>query len=225
MAAALNKTKPNSSIAVEKLRNLIFSGELGAGTDHLESELAQSLGMSRTPVREAVLMLEAQGLLEVRPRKGVRITPLSPSDMGEIYDVLTELESLAAADAASQSYTASELAELAKSIDQMDTALARDDRKTWASADDAFHTELVRLGGNSRVCGIAAMMSDQVRRARLVTLYMRPTPAKSNDDHRAVYEAILQGDAEKARNLHRTHRAGAKIILIELLEKHHLNSI
>jgi DNA-binding GntR family transcriptional regulator len=85
------KSQPNSSIAVTQLRDLIFSGKLGAGTDHLESELAQALGMSRTPVREAVLMLEAQGLLEVRPRKGVRIKPVSPSDMAEIYDVLTEL--------------------------------------------------------------------------------------------------------------------------------------
>ena len=56
--------------------------------------------MSRTPVREATLMLEAQGLLEVRPRKGVRIPPISPEDMAEIYEVITELESLAAEKAA-----------------------------------------------------------------------------------------------------------------------------
>ena len=58
-----------------------------------ESELADLLDMSRTPVREAVLTLESQGLLELRPRKGVRILPLSPEDMSDVYDVLTELES------------------------------------------------------------------------------------------------------------------------------------
>jgi DNA-binding GntR family transcriptional regulator len=214
------KSQPNSSIAVTQLRDLIFSGKLGAGTDHLESELAQALGMSRTPVREAVLMLEAQGLLEVRPRKGVRIKPVSPSDMAEIYDVLTELESLAAFDAANKSYGPADLAPLAKTIDQMDTALAADDRQAWADADEAFHTELVRLGGNSRVQMIAAMMSDQTRRARSVTLYMRAKPSKSNADHRGVLEAIGKGDADTARQIHSAHRSAAKAILIDLLETH-----
>lgn len=225
MAPSLNKSKPNSSIAVEKLRGLIFSGELGAGTDHLESELATALGMSRTPVREAVLILEAQGLLEVRPRKGVRICPLSPDDMAEIYDVLTELESLAAHNAATQGYTATELNRLSQAIDAMDNALEMNDREGWAQADDRFHTELVRLGGNSRVQIIAAMMSDQVRRARTFTLYMRPTPDRSNKDHRGVYEAIESGDPEKAQQIHRAHRMNAKHVLVDLLERHHLNHI
>ncbi len=218
-------TKTNAFIAVEKLRELIFSGQLGAGTFHLETELADGLGMSRTPVREAVLMLEAQGLVDVRPRKGVRIKPLSPDDMAEIYDVLTELESLAAADAAGKGYSDAELSALAQAIDDMDTALAGDDREAWAEADDRFHTELVRLGNNSRVQSIVAMMSDQVRRARLVTLYMRPPPTKSNADHRGVLEAIRQGDTETARTVHRDHRRAAKKVLIDLLSRHHLRSL
>ncbi|SEV91024.1 transcriptional regulator, GntR family [Cognatiyoonia koreensis] len=225
MTPAGSKSKPNSTIAVDKLRALIFSGELGAGTDHLESELATKLGMSRTPVREAVLILESQGLLEVRPRKGVRITPVSPGDMAEIYDVLTELESLAAADAARRGYTKADLGRLARSIDAMELALARDDRTEWAKSDERFHSELVRLGGNSRVQIIAAMMSDQVRRARMVTLYMRPAPDQSNADHRGVFEAISRGEAEAARNIHRAHRMNAKRILIALLAKHHLNAL
>jgi len=64
------KVLSNTQRAVEELRALIFSGELGAGTDHLESELADLLGMSRTPIREAALILEAQGLVEMRTRKG-----------------------------------------------------------------------------------------------------------------------------------------------------------
>lgn len=225
MAPTLNKSKPNSSIAVEKLRTLIFSGELGAGTDHLESELASALGMSRTPVREAVLILESQGLLEVRPRKGVRIKPLSPSDMAEIYDILTELESLAASDAAKRNLSAQDLSRLARAIDTMDQALKSNDREKWAQADEQFHGELVRLGGNSRVQSIAAMMSDQVRRARTVTLYMRPAPDQSNADHRGVFDAIKRGDADAAHRIHRAHRMNAKKVLTELLEKHHLNTL
>jgi DNA-binding GntR family transcriptional regulator len=220
-----DKPKSSSGIAVEKLRELIFSGTLGAGTDHLESELADALGMSRTPVREALVTLEGQGLLEVRPRKGVRIKPISATDMEEIYDVLTELEALAAERAAQQGYDSSDLKTLKKAIDTMDAALAKDDLHLWAEGDESFHAELVRLGGNSRVRAIVGMMSDQVRRARLVTLHMRPKPRKSNADHRAVFDAISLGDHVTARKVHHEHRASAKEILLGLLRKHQLNCL
>ena len=184
------KPKTITTQAMEKIRQLIFDGELAAGSDHLESELAERLGMSRTPVREATLMLAQQGLLEVRPRKGVRIVTLSLRDMVEIYSVLTELESLAAEEAAGRGYGDEELVQLEEAIDAMEQALANEDREAWALADEAFHTELVRLGGNSRIQSIVSMMANQVRRARAMTLYIRPLPLKSNEDHRAVFDAI-----------------------------------
>ena len=215
----------NTALAVAALRDRIFSGALGAGTDHLESELARDLGMSRTPVREALLTLQEQGLVEVRPRKGVRIKPVSPTDMSEIYDVLTELESLAAADAARHGYASTDLAGLSDSIDRMEAALEQGDRMAWAAADDLFHTELVRLGGNSRVIALVTMMSDQVRRARQVTLYIRPVPTQSNADHRAVFEAISNRDPLRAARIHRAHRTAAKKVLVDLLQRHHLNTL
>jgi DNA-binding GntR family transcriptional regulator len=215
----------NTQRAVKELRRMIFSGDLSAGTDHLESELAEQLGMSRTPVREAALMLDTQGLVALRPRKGLRILPVSPDDMREIYDVLTELECLAARTAATRALSVPDLAPLAQTIADMQTALDQDDRENWAKADDRFHTELVLLGHNTRVLAIFEMMNDQVRRARAVTLFMRPLPVQSNSDHLAVYTAIRAGDAERAAHIHRTHRQNAKQIILELLEKYRLNSI
>lgn len=211
--------------AFEVLRDLILRGDLGAGTDHLESELAERLGMSRTPVREAVLMLEAQGLLEVRPRKGVRIISLSAADMGEIYEVLTELESLAAWKAATLAYDDQALSDLSHALTAMEEALQAEDREAWAEADDRFHAELVRLGGNARLRALVGMMADQVRRARRLTLYMRPLPLKSNEDHRKVLEAIRRGDAETARNIHHEHREHAKQELTALLARHRLHQV
>ncbi len=215
----------NTALAVDRLRHLVFTGALAAGSDHLEGELAAQLGLSRTPVREALLVLESQGLVEVRPRKGVRITPVSPKDMAEIYDVLTELESLAARRAAEAGYDDAALDVLAETIDAMDRALREDDRHAWAKADDQFHTELVRLGQNARIEAIVQLMADQVRRARLVTLYMRPAPVQSNEDHRRVLRAIASGAPDKAATLHRAHREAAKATLISLLETHHLNHL
>lgn len=216
------KPKTITTQAMEQIRQLIFDGELAAGSDHLESELADRLGMSRTPVREATLMLAQQGLLEVRPRKGVRITTLSLKDMEEIYSVLTELESLAAEEAAQAGLSDEDLSELKQSIEAMEEALGNEDREAWAIADDAFHEELVRLGGNSRVQSIVSMMSNQVRRARAMTLYIRPLPLKSNEDHRAVFDAIKNGNAAEARERHRSHRQDAREVLIDLLKKHKL---
>ena len=216
------KPKTITTQAMEQIRQLIFDGELAAGSDHLESELAARLGMSRTPVREAHLLLAQQGLLEVRPRKGVRIATLSLKDMEEIYAVLTELESLAAEEAAEKNYSEDALGALKQSIEAMETALEQQDREAWAVADNAFHEELVRLGGNSRVETIVAMMANQVRRARAMTLFIRPLPVKSNEDHRAVYDAIRLGNPALARERHRNHRRDAREVLIELLKKHKL---
>ncbi|UPH70314.1 GntR family transcriptional regulator [Abyssibius alkaniclasticus] len=220
-----DKPLSNTQKAVQAIRSLIFSGELAAGSNHLEVELAERFGMSRTPVREAALILEGQGLLELRQRKGVRILPVSVADMGEIYDVLTELESLAAEQAAKQGYSAKDLAALEAAINDMDAAIDAGDLHGWADADDRFHAELVRLGRNSRVSAIVAMMSDQVRRVRLMTLFMRPVPQKSNKDHRNVLEAIANGDFEAARSIHKTHRQQAKQMLIGLLQKMNLNQV
>lgn len=211
--------------AISELRQLIFSGVLPAGSDHLESELAQRLDMSRTPVREAALMLESQGLLAMRPRKGVRILPVSADDMREIYDVLTELEGLSAERAAGYGYGNDDLAALAASIADMDKAVEARALEDWAEADDRFHTELVRLGRNSRAVAIVGMMQDQVRRARATTLYIRPVPTQSNADHRGVLDAIGAGDGALARRIHTRHRDQAKRMILELLEKHRLHTL
>ncbi len=225
MTLAAQKTLSNSQRAAAALRELIFSGDLPAGSDHLESELALRLGMSRTPVREAVLVLESQGLLEVRPRKGVRISPVSPHDMREVYDVLTVLESMSAEAAAGAGLSADELRDLGDAIVAMEEATQAEDLKAWAIADDAFHKELVQLGGNSRVIEIVERLSDQVRRARGVTLFMRPLPVKSNEDHRAVYDAIKKGDVAAAGQRHTQHRVHARDVLVALLEKLGLNQL
>ncbi|WP_430881500.1 GntR family transcriptional regulator [Granulosicoccus sp. 3-233] len=208
-----------TQLAVESIRSLIFSGDLAAGTDHLENELAERLSMSRTPIREAARVLEAQGLLVVRPRKGVRILTLSAEDMDEIYVVLTELESLAAGLAARGKYSKAHLKPLLQAVLDMESSLQGLDRESWAAADERFHDELVRLAGNSRMAAIISNFNDQVRRARAFTLHLRPLPLQSNEEHRALYEAIERGDEKGARRIHWHHRENARKTLIAILEE------
>lgn len=219
------KPKSNTAKAQDTLREMIFAGDLMPGSTYLEAELAELLHMSRTPVREAALRLEAQGLLEVRPRHGVRITPMSPEDMEEIYEILTELEGMCAEKAADAGHSEEEVQALEVAMRHMDEALEREDRAAWAAADEEFHRALIKLGHNRRAEMIFDLFNDQVRRARAVTLWLRPLPVKSNEAHRAVCDAILKCDSEAAGRLHREHRRQARHLLIELLRRHGLRHI
>ncbi|PRY20928.1 DNA-binding GntR family transcriptional regulator [Aliiruegeria haliotis] len=219
------RPKSNTAKAQDTLREMIFAGDLMPGSTYLEAELAEILGMSRTPVREAALRLESQGLLEVRPRHGVRITPISPEDMEEIYEILTEIEGMCAEKAADAGHSAEEVRALEEAMAQMDAALEAEDREAWAAADEAFHRALILLGHNKRAEMIFDMYSDQVRRARAVTLWLRPAPSDSNAAHRAVCDAILRCDAEAAGQLHRDHRRQARVLITDLLRRHGLRHI
>ncbi|MEQ8395489.1 GntR family transcriptional regulator [Thalassobaculum sp.] len=211
--------------AIALLREMIISNKLPPGSNHLESELAVMLGMSRTPIREAAIMLEAQGLVEVKPRHGIRVLPIAPADMEEIYSILTELESLAAYNLANSQPGDAALAELRQHIDEMDAALAADDRHRWARADDAFHRSLIRLAGNRRLETVVTTYSDQVHRARLLTLFMRPAPSASNNDHRRLVDAIAAGEAEAAQAIHRAHRIDAKNMMLKLIAAHGFSAV
>lgn len=219
------RTLSNTQRAVALLRDMIITNKLPPGSNHLESELGEMLGMSRTPVREAAIILEGQGLVEVRPRRGIRVLPISAADMEEIYAILTELESLAAHDVAKRGCAPEDIAELRGYIAEMDEALDADDRQRWAGADDRFHRTLVRLAGNRRLQTIVATYFDQAHRARMLTLYIRPAPRQSNRDHRALVDAIERGDAEEARRIHRAHRITAKTMMIELIANHGFSAV
>ncbi|MEM6946403.1 MAG: GntR family transcriptional regulator, partial [Pseudomonadota bacterium] len=166
--------------AYAALREMIVTGALAPGSMHLEVEVAEMLGMSRTPVHEAAVMLESQGLVEVRPRRGILVRPLSHQDMAEIYELLTELEPLAAFKLAETKPDASMLAPLAAELEVMEACLKVEDRLGWAQADDRFHAHLVRLAGNRRLEEVVDRYSAQVHRARLLTLTLRPLPHASN---------------------------------------------
>lgn len=219
------KSMSQTQRAAVQLREMIVNNKLPAGSNYLETELAEMLEMSRTPVREAVVVLEAQGLVEVRPRRGIRVLPLSAQDMEEIYEVLSGLESLAAEHAARNSISADDRQALEKALSDMDAALEVDDREAWAEADRRFHNILVSLSPNGRLKAVVDSFNDQVHRARMLTVRLRPAPRQSNQDHRALFEAILAGNATEARRIHEEHRKGAMEVILGLLRQHGFHQV
>lgn len=192
--------------AYVRLKAAILSADLPPGTQATELEVAAHLGMSRTPAREALIRLEAEGLVEIRARKGVRVLPIQPSDMAEIYEILTAIEPQAAAELARRKPTKQDLAPLARATSDMEAALKADDLTAWAAADDRFHRALLEMHGNVRLTGIATSLYDQAHRVRLVTLRVRDKPVQSTREHRMILDALQKGDVEGVRSLFRKHR-------------------
>ena len=191
----------------------------------LEQDLALQLGMSRTPVREALIRLQNEGLVEILPRHGMRVVPIALDDLREIYEVLTLLESRAAERLAARKPDRAEIAPLIAAQEAMEAALAKRDLAAWADADETFHKMLLELCGNRRLAAMASTVADQVHRARMATLRLRPLPTQSNKDHAAVVRAILKGDAKRAFETHYAHRHRAMETLTRILQEHNLTGL
>ncbi len=222
---AAARRKPFTEQAYEQIKQRILGNVLPPGTQMLEQQLADDLGMSRTPVREAAIRLAREGLVEVRPRHGIRVLPVSAGDMREIYEILTALESAAAEACARRGLTEAEIEQLNQAVEDMDRALVDDDLEAWAAADEAFHRALTGLGGNRRLQALVDTIWDQAHRARMVTLRLRPKPKGSNDAHRALVAAIVARDSETARRLHHQHRQESGDLLIDILNHFGLSQL
>ncbi|MFC2998759.1 GntR family transcriptional regulator [Falsiroseomonas tokyonensis] len=205
--------------AYQRLKAMILDNLLPPGSQRLEAELAVQLGLSRTPVREAMLRLQQDGLVTVTPRHGMRVQPISAADMRDIYDVLESLEPKAAELLARRGLDDAALRPLAEACDAMEAAIAAEDRPAWARADEAFHHGLATLCGNRRLSAMVMQVWDQSHRARMFTLAMRPLPARSTAEHRATLVAIRAGDADGAREVYRQHRQRGGAELIALIER------
>ena len=222
------KAKPRQTLADKvyaELRNRILQNAYQPGFQMLEQEVASELGASRTPVREALVRLEHEGLVELIPRRGFRVVPVVASDMKEIYEVLTSLETMASELLARRSATDEEIAPMVEATDDMERALENDDLSAWAEADERYHRSLIELCGNQRLINMALTVRDQGHRARLVTLRLRPTPHASTQEHRDVLDAIRNGDWKKAREQHYHHRMRANEELTEILDKYQLTQL
>lgn len=216
-----------TDVAYERLKQKILDSEYPPGATVLEQDLATELSLSRTPVREALVRLEQDGLVQIVPRHGARISALSPADMREIYEILSSLESTAVELLASRNPDRSELEPLMMACDAMENALNPQsiDLKAWAAADEIFHMHLPTLCGNRRLAAMIMTIWEQAHRARMFTLSLRQLPMQSTKEHRAVMEAILRGDVACARDLYVAHRRRGGEELMSIIERHGLQRL
>lgn len=194
--------------AYERLKNEILKGELPAGFQAPEPELADRLGMSRTPVREALIRLEAERLVDLVPRRGAKVLPVARKDLCEIFEILAALEALAAGKAA-RSHDADLLEELGAVVVRAEAAATDRDMESWACADDRFHRLVAEASGNARLAEEIGRLLNQAYRANMVLLRLSVPYAAATGEHRSILDAIAAGDSDTAAAAARSFRLDA----------------
>ncbi|MEI5666697.1 GntR family transcriptional regulator [Bosea sp. CCNWLW174] len=206
--------------AYAALKQAIRDTDFPPGYQGSEQEIAVRLGMSRTPVHEAIIRLQEDGLVRVLSKRGVLICPLAPQDIREICEVVIAVESMAAELLAGlpEATRATAADELEAATAAMDATLAQGDLPGWAEADELFHRLLVEHCGNGRLRRIAQTVTDQAHRARMLTLKLRARPTGSAQAHRTIIAAVRSGDAAEAHRSARGHRVAARDEIVPLIE-------
>lgn len=204
---------------------MVVENRVRGGEYLLEDDLAKALGMSRTPVREACVQLQNEGLIEIVPRRGIRVVPLTIEDIREVHDLMQWLESQAVSALAARADRAPYVAQLEAHVAAMREALTGGDIVAWARANDRLHSDLVAAAGNGRLVRICANLLDQTQRVRTFTLRLREPPVRTTDAHTVMLQAIAAGDGERAAAIQVANKRAWLYELMAIVERCHLTHV
>jgi len=206
LSAPLAPRAPLYEEVAERLRQRIFAKELEPGSWIDELKLCAELGISRTPMREALKVLASEGLVTMRVRRGAYVTEMSERDVREAYQLLSLLESDAAAVVARQASDA-QLAELRELHRALEGSLADGEagRERFFAANERFHLRIVEIDGNRWRMQIITDLRRVMKLNRHHSLFKQGRLQESLQEHREMLAALLERDADRAARLVRCH--------------------
>lgn len=194
--------KPLRQVVADRIRLMIVAGELAPGQRLIEGQLAERLGVSRNPIREALRSLEATGLIDVIPRKGAHVTSINVDELTQIQDLRYAIESLAA-ERAAENRTDEDLRALKSCIDQGHLATKQGDKIRAAECHRAFHVALERASKNPYIEYALAPLR---QRSELVFAVLQEERGEITwAEHRAILDAVSRRDTKAAGDLMRKH--------------------
>lgn len=196
MTSAPLAPRPLYEEVAERLRQRIFLRELAPGSWIDELKIAEELGISRTPLREALKVLAAEGLVTMKVRRGAYVTEVSEQDLREVYELLALLEADAASAVATKA-TAAERDELQALHRELEAAQA--DRDRFFALNERFHVRLLEMAGNRWRQQMVGDLRKVMKLNRHHSLFKTGRMAESLAEHQGILEALLQGQAEQAR--------------------------
>ncbi|MDD4568620.1 MAG: GntR family transcriptional regulator [Tepidanaerobacteraceae bacterium] len=214
----LDNYKPLRDLVFSAMREAILNGRLKPGERLMEVQMAEEMGVSRTPVREAIRKLELEGLVVMVPRKGAYVAGLTLKDVADVFEIRGSLEGLAAALAAER-ITDEEIKNLDRVLKDISSAGEKGDIETIIKKDVEFHQVLFKSSRNERLAQIINNLKEQIDRFRAQS-FNNPARLKSVIlEHKRILDAIKQGDTENAEKLAKEHIYEVEYNVMNMLRK------
>ena len=195
---------PLRDVVFHTLREAILRGDLVPGERLMELQLASKLGVSRTPIREAIRMLEQEGLAITIPRKGAIVAGMTEKDMQDVLEIREALEELSV-QVACDKITEEEIAELQKNMKNFEHALKSGDLKKLAQADVEFHDVIYRATDNPKLISMLNNLREQMYRYRVEYLKNPQNHEQLLKEHEAIYKGIVEKDKDAVTEMIRKH--------------------
>lgn len=202
--APIERYKPLREIVFETLREAILQGDMEPGTRLMEVQLAEKLGVSRTPVREAIRQLELEGLVVMVPRKGAYVAGLSTKDCMEVLEIRAALEGLAA-QLAAQRVSHHEIKQLSEISERFYEYARKKDIQGLIDEDVTFHDVIYAASKNDRLLQLISGLREKVQRFRVAYISQFDKVSDLVKEHQEILESISQRDGERARDLSERH--------------------
>ena len=195
---------PLRDVVFNTLREAILRGDLVAGERLMELQLAAKLGVSRTPIREAIRMLEQEGLAITIPRKGAIVAGMTEKDMQDVLEIREALEELSV-QVACDKITEEEIAKLQKNMKNFEHSLKSGDLKKMAQADVEFHDVIYQATDNPKLINMLNNLREQMYRYRVEYLKNPQNHEQLLREHEAIYKGIVEKDKDAVTNMIRKH--------------------
>ena len=195
---------PLRDVVFNTLREAILKGELKPGERLMEMHLATKLGVSRTPIREAIRMLELEGLAVTIPRKGAQVAKMTEKDLQDVLEVRDALDELAVA-CACKRMTKEQLVQLKEAMKLFEDATKTDDVRTIVETDEAFHDVIYSAASNPKLVNIINSAREQMYRYRYEYVKDKSVYKQLIDEHRAITEGFEKRDIDYVKKIMHTH--------------------
>jgi len=202
--------------AAQTLREAILSGRMAGGARLRQTDLAAQFGISRTPIREALVRLKAEGLVELLPGGGVQVKRLELDEAVELYDLREVLDGLAARLAAQRADDTT-LARLGKSLKRQAECVERKNVAQWFPAHLTFHEEILKAAGNRHLARLSAVVRLSIRHFHPLLLRTEHRLENAYREQRAIFDAIRTREWDAAERLARVHIVNAKEIVLKTM--------
>lgn len=214
----LDTYQPLREAVCETLRDAIRKGILEPGERLMEVQLADELGISRTPVREAIRKLEQEGYVIMMPRRGTYVSDISTGDVKEIFEIRSALESLATGLAARR-IEPDDLETLQNLLLEIEGYIAKNDIEKIVETDIKFHGLIYQVSGNERLVNIINNLKEQTARFRTLSMSYPGRLQETLEEHSEMVEAIANGDVSAARDAAEHHMESAERTLLKAMRR------